>query len=146
MKLSSSKMEQSQQQQPELQKPELQQREIQEKALQQKEQQRKEQTRRNNHDLLLEGLSSALIQRTTKPQLSPVKPKSGKEKRKAKSKKSKKSSPATTSKTVEPQAQDAENLGEFANYIATETFDIFPEELKNLDYDRYPKDKGLQTW
>ncbi|KAH6653783.1 hypothetical protein BKA67DRAFT_563153 [Truncatella angustata] len=87
------------------------------------------------YDLFRDCLSTVLIEKVTKSE-----PRS---RRRAKSK----NAPDNT-RPAEDQdngLKDAEELAEFIEYIASETFECLPDELKTLDYYIYAKDEDLQT-
>ncbi|KAI0121687.1 YisB protein [Xylariales sp. AK1849] len=86
---------------------------------------------RKNYELLRESLSTVLIEKATKSEAKP--------RRRAKSKKP--SKPATP----DDYPKDTEDLADFVEYIAADTFECLPDELKALEYYVYAKDADLQT-
>ncbi|KAM0812044.1 hypothetical protein AB5N19_14361 [Seiridium cardinale] len=88
-----------------------------------------------NYDLFRDCFSSVLIGRITKSE--------PKTRRRAKSRK-----PTETTTPAASHAaslKDAEELADFVEYIAAETFECLPDELKTLDYYAYIKDEDVQT-
>lgn len=92
---------------------------------------------RKNHDLFRDCLSSVLIERVTKPE--------PKARRRAKSKKPSAAEAPGGPQSRENRLKDAEELADFAEYIAAETFDCLPDELKTLDHHAYAGDADLQA-
>ncbi|ETS84205.1 hypothetical protein PFICI_02230 [Pestalotiopsis fici W106-1] len=93
-----------------------------------------------NYDLFRDCLSSVLIDRVTKPE--------PKARRRAKSKKSREQTSVISSTTQEEESnklQDTEELGDFVEYIAAETFESLPEELKTIEHHDYAQDTDLQA-
>ncbi|KAI1097868.1 hypothetical protein F4804DRAFT_326318 [Jackrogersella minutella] len=97
-----------------------------------------------NYEIFRDCLSTALIEMISRPQSKP--------KRKSRSKKSPASSlsPSTSNKTdvntdAEAHLDSAEDLADFADYIAAETFQALPPELKTMDYYAYVKDPDLHS-
>ncbi|KAI1863442.1 uncharacterized protein JN550_009553 [Neoarthrinium moseri] len=87
-----------------------------------------------NYELFRDFLSTALIEKATQPE--------PKARRRAKSKKVTESTASRP--TSENSLKDAEDLADFVEYIAAETFESLPGELKTLDYYAYSKDVDLQ--
>lgn len=88
-----------------------------------------------NYDLFRDCLSTVLIEKVTNDE-----PKS---RRRAKGRK-------PTERTIFGKSQssklkDTEELADFIEYVAEETFDCLPDELKAIDYYIYAKDPELQT-
>ncbi|KAI0098407.1 hypothetical protein F4814DRAFT_453487 [Daldinia grandis] len=101
-----------------------------------------------NYEIFRDCLSTALIEKISRPEPKP--------KRRCKSKKStatttnttiSSSSPTSTQDITDADADfnNADDLADFADYIATETFRALPEELKTIDYHEYTKDATLQA-
>lgn len=90
---------------------------------------------RNNYEPFRDCLSAVLIEKVTRP--------GPKARRRAKTK-GKTASPEPTD-TGEHSPKDAEDLADFVDYIASETFDCLPDELKTLEYYAYAKDADLQA-
>ncbi|OTA65800.1 hypothetical protein K449DRAFT_391768 [Hypoxylon sp. EC38] len=102
-----------------------------------------------NYEIFRDCLSTALIEKISQPR-------SKKPKRKHRSKKYSSSAPPPTSpiststqngdteKEADPSVE-ADDLADFADYIAAETFHALPYELKTLDYYTYTKSPDLQT-
>ncbi|KAI1411578.1 hypothetical protein F5Y13DRAFT_165285 [Hypoxylon sp. FL1857] len=97
-----------------------------------------------NYEIFRDCLSTALIEKISQPQSKP--------KRKPRSKKSSSASPAPVSTSTltengdtEGDLSNADDLADFADYIAAETFQALPDELKSLDYYAYTKDTDLQS-
>ncbi|OTA82166.1 hypothetical protein M434DRAFT_379625 [Hypoxylon sp. CO27-5] len=102
-----------------------------------------------NYEIFRDCLSTALIEKISQPR-------SKKPKRKHRSKKYSSSAPPPTSpiststqngdteKEADPSVE-ADDLADFADYIAAETFHSLPDELKTLDYYTYTKSPDLQT-
>lgn len=87
-----------------------------------------------NYDLFRDCLSSVLIEKVTKDE-----PKS---RRRAKTKKS--SGKYVHTKARDNKLKDTEELADFIEYIAEESFDCLPDELKALEYHAYASDAELQ--
>ncbi|OLN94208.1 hypothetical protein CCHL11_02831 [Colletotrichum chlorophyti] len=84
-------------------------------------------------------LSAAIVQRLSKP---PQKPK----------RRSKRATPATKAQddhkppaAEQEPAVDANDMMDFASYLATEAFDSFPDSLKRLSHTTYTASPALQT-
>ncbi|KAI1763668.1 hypothetical protein GGR53DRAFT_496528 [Hypoxylon sp. FL1150] len=97
-----------------------------------------------NYDVFRDCLSTALIEKISQPESKP--------KRRTKSKKPSSATAVPTSSpngesavTSESDLSNADDLAEFADYIASETFQALPEELKTIDYHAYVKDADLQA-
>ncbi|KAI0836194.1 hypothetical protein F5Y06DRAFT_111464 [Hypoxylon sp. FL0890] len=103
-----------------------------------------------NYEIFRDCLSTVLIEKISQPQSKP--------KRKPRSKKSSSASPApapaptlsptptpTQNGDAEADLSNADDLADFADYIAAETFQALPDELKTLDYYAYTKDAALQS-
>ncbi|KAI6088289.1 hypothetical protein F4821DRAFT_234184 [Hypoxylon rubiginosum] len=101
-----------------------------------------------NYDIFRDCLSTALIEKISQPEPKP--------KKRSKSKKSSSSSKLVSTSTSSPKGEaeaataesdlsNADALAEFADYIAAETFQAPPTELKTLDYHAYIKDADLQA-
>ncbi|KAK6952656.1 hypothetical protein Daesc_004946 [Daldinia eschscholtzii] len=98
-----------------------------------------------NYEIFRDCLSTALIEKISRPEPKP--------KRRSKSKKT--TSPTSRQQDVaadvdvdadaDADFNNADDLAEFADYIATETFRALPSELKTIDYHTYAKDAGLQA-
>ncbi|KAI0118053.1 hypothetical protein F4776DRAFT_263659 [Hypoxylon sp. NC0597] len=99
-----------------------------------------------NYEIFRDCLSTALVEKISQPR-------SKRPKRKPRSKRSSSSSssapppPPQNGDTEEAEANlsNADDLADFADYIATETFRALPDELKTLDYYTYAKAPDLQT-
>ncbi|KAI2622734.1 hypothetical protein GGS26DRAFT_242500 [Hypomontagnella submonticulosa] len=102
-----------------------------------------------NYDIFRDCLSTTLIEKISQP--------SPKPKRRLKSKKSS-AAPAPTpaieptheaaaqaDENVDTNLSNADDLADFADYLAQETFRALPKDLKTLDYHTYTKDPSLQT-
>ncbi|KAI8961887.1 hypothetical protein F5Y11DRAFT_210887 [Daldinia sp. FL1419] len=93
-----------------------------------------------NYEIFRDCLSTALIEKISRPEPKP--------KRRSKSKRgtSSSSAPKTQDAVADTDADlnNADDLADFADYIATETFRALPEELKTIDYHEYTKDATLQ--
>jgi hypothetical protein len=95
------------------------------------------QEQRTNFELFQECLSTALIQRVSNPQ---------KSQRRRRSKAKKQSSSDVKPESPEDVSEsDADDLAEFIEYIAAETFQSLPDELRTLDYHTYAKDADFQA-
>ncbi|KAI1644962.1 uncharacterized protein F4817DRAFT_196243 [Daldinia loculata] len=94
-----------------------------------------------NYEIFRDCLSAALIEKISRPEPKP--------KRRSKSKKatssSSSSSPASTQDIADADLNNADDLADFADYIATETFRALPEQLKTIDYHEYTNDANLQA-
>ncbi|KAF3066421.1 hypothetical protein GL218_09108 [Daldinia childiae] len=93
-----------------------------------------------NYAIFRDYLSTALIEKISRPEPKP--------KRRSKSKKatSSSSSPKSTQDTSsDADLNNADDLADFADYIATETFRALPEQLKTVDYHEYTQDATLQA-
>ncbi|KAI0844906.1 hypothetical protein F5Y00DRAFT_185667 [Daldinia vernicosa] len=90
-----------------------------------------------NYEIFRDCLSTALIEKISRPEPKP--------KRRSKSKKRTSSSPASTQDTADTDLNNADDLVDFVDYIATETFRALPKELKTVDYHEYTKDATLQA-
>jgi hypothetical protein len=101
-----------------------------------------------NYELFRDCLSTTLISKAVQPESKP----------RRRSKKAAKSQPSANSSTVKDILEEdsshsqsphenaaSEELADFVDYIAGETFAYLPEELKTLDYFTYAKDSDLQT-
>jgi hypothetical protein len=88
-----------------------------------------------NFELFRDCLSSTLVDKITRPE--------PKARRRARSRKD----PKTESRIISQrnELKDAEELADFVDYIAAETFDSLPTELKTLDHYSYAKDEQLQS-
>ncbi|OTB00756.1 hypothetical protein M426DRAFT_15115 [Hypoxylon sp. CI-4A] len=95
-----------------------------------------------NYDVFRDCLSTALIEKISKPQT--------KRKRKPKSKKPSSPTPTTTpaqngDADADADLTYADDLADFADYIASETFDALPQDLKTLNHHTYTQDAELQA-
>ncbi|KAI4595487.1 hypothetical protein KJ359_006833 [Pestalotiopsis sp. 9143b] len=94
-----------------------------------------------NYELFRDCLSSVLIEKVTKPE--------PKARRRAKSKKPSREETNVTTTTKlssqEGRLQDAEELGDFVEYIAAETFECLPDELRTMEHHAYAKDEDMQA-
>ncbi|KAH8645676.1 hypothetical protein BX600DRAFT_519264 [Xylariales sp. PMI_506] len=94
-----------------------------------------------NYDLFRDCLSTILIERLTKPEPKP--------RRRARSRAGNKQSKETDTASEETHedtcSSDVEELAEFVDYIAAQTFESLPEELKDLDHYAYAEDAELQA-
>ncbi|KAI1135487.1 hypothetical protein F5Y05DRAFT_421440 [Hypoxylon sp. FL0543] len=102
-----------------------------------------------NYEIFRDCLSTALIEKISQPQSKPKrKPRSSRKPSSA----SAPPAPATPHTTTSPENGDADahlsnadDLAEFADYIAAETFQALPNELKTLDHHAYAKNTALQA-
>ncbi|KAF7541927.1 hypothetical protein G7054_g330 [Neopestalotiopsis clavispora] len=94
-----------------------------------------------NYDLFRDCLSTVLIDKAAKPE--------PKIRRRAKAKRPRGEqtniATATTQQDEQNKLQDAEELGDFAEYIAAETFESLPKELKTIEHHDYAQDLDLQA-
>ncbi|KAI0381151.1 hypothetical protein F5Y04DRAFT_84833 [Hypomontagnella monticulosa] len=104
-----------------------------------------------NYDIFRDCLSTALIEKISQAEPKP-KPK---RKSRAKSKKSSSANSPTPVPTSAPEPtrdtdadadlNNTDDLAEFADYLALETFRALPQDLKTLEYHTYTKDPTLQS-
>ncbi|KAF9873557.1 hypothetical protein CkaCkLH20_09016 [Colletotrichum karsti] len=82
-------------------------------------------------------LSAAVVERVTKPTSKPKK----------RTKKTKATTPKTKPQNEPPEDTpvDAEDMMDFTSYLASETFDSFPDDLKTLSHATYTADPALQS-
>ncbi|KAI1385193.1 uncharacterized protein F4822DRAFT_412339 [Hypoxylon trugodes] len=98
-----------------------------------------------NYEIFLDCLSTALIEKISQPQAKP------KRRTKPKSKKPTSTPPQTKSANPDPETEadtdltSADDLADFAGYIATTTFHSLPSDLKTLDYYLWTRSPSLQT-